>query len=97
MLSSFQEYQKRTLTLIGKITVVKSLAIPNLVHAMMVLPIPGTQILNKIQKAIREFIWDGEKANISLGQLSLPYEEEAYSVLISVNSLIRCILAGFLG
>ncbi len=55
MLSLFQEYQKRKLTLICKITVVKYLAIPKLVHAMMVLPNPGKQILNKIQKAIREF------------------------------------------
>ncbi len=41
MLLLFQEHQKRNLTLIGEITVVKSLAIPNLVHAMMVLQHPG--------------------------------------------------------
>ena len=75
MLSLLQEYLKRKLTLIGKITVVKSLAIPKLVHAMTVLPNPGKQILNKIQKAIREFLWDGKKAKIGLGQLSLPYEK----------------------
>ncbi len=55
MLSLLQEHQKRKFTLICKITVVKYLAIPKLVHAMMVLPNPGKQILNKIQKAIREF------------------------------------------
>ncbi len=75
MLSLFQEYQKRKLTLICKIRVLKSLAIPKLVHAMAVLPSPGTQILNKFQKIIREFIWDGEKAKIGLGQLSLPHEK----------------------
>ncbi len=61
MLSLFQEYQKRKLTLIGKITVGKSLAIPKLVHAKMVLPNPGNQILNKIQKVIREFLWIGKR------------------------------------
>ncbi len=75
MLSLFQEYQKRKLTLIGKITVVKSLATPKLVHAMMVLPNLGKQFFKKIQKPIREFIWDEKRVKIGLGQLSLPYEK----------------------
>ena len=55
-------------------------------------PNPGKQILNKIQKAMRAFLWDGKKAKIGLGHLSLLYEKGA-----SVNSRIRCLLAGFVG
>ena len=38
-------YQKRYLLLLGKITVIKTLAIPKLIHILSVLPSPGKRYI----------------------------------------------------
>ncbi len=48
--SVLREYCKRRLSLIGEVTVVKSLAIPKFVHLMTALPNPGAKLINEINK-----------------------------------------------
>ena len=62
-------YKPRNLSLIGKITVVKTLAIPKLIHALQTLPSPPEEINNKIKNIIRKFLWNNKRAKISLEQL----------------------------
>ncbi len=64
---------------------------------MTLLPSPGKQILNKIQEAIREFLWDGKRAKIGLGQLSLPCEKGSLRCTDISTFSDRCILAEILG
>ena len=61
-------YRKMRLSLIGRITVIKTLAIPQLVYLMTVLPSPGKYIFSKLEDMFKHFIWDGN-VKIVLNQL----------------------------
>ena len=50
-------WSKRNLTVIGKITVVKTLILPVLNHLIITLPNPTQDILKKVNKLIFTFIW----------------------------------------
>ena len=54
----------RDLTLIGKITVIKSLALPKLVMLFQVLPSPKEDLLKEIERICFNFIWGGKKDKI---------------------------------
>ena len=58
-----REYSKRRLSLAGKVTVVKSLAIPTFVHLMTVLPNLGAKLINEIKREIRIFYGTKESKN----------------------------------
>ena len=63
-----QSYKKRSLSLIGKITVIKTLTVPKLVYAMKVLPPPSKEIIDRL-KLFKSFIWKEGKPRIILSQL----------------------------
>ena len=48
----------RDLTYIGKVTVIKTLALPILVQSLTVLPNPQDSILNDIEKIFYKFLWN---------------------------------------
>ena len=51
----------RPLSLLGKITVVKSLALSILVHLFMVLPDPSPEWIKELESLFFRFIWDRER------------------------------------
>ena len=57
--------KNRILTIMGKIQVTKSLAIPKLVHLLMSLPSPTPDMMNRLNKIFYTFIWDGNPDKIS--------------------------------
>ena len=54
----------RDLTYIGKVTVIKTLALPILVQCLTDLPNPPDSILNDIQEIFYKFLWNGKKDKI---------------------------------
>jgi len=62
-LNEFQKtlnlWSTRSLTFYGRITIIKSLALPKLVHLFTSLPNPPANILSKIQTSCFNFIWKG--------------------------------------
>ena len=66
-------WRMRNLTLQGKITIFKTLAISKIVHLALVLSVPSSVIkeLNKIQQ---NFIWSGKNSKIKHGTLCNDYE-----------------------
>jgi hypothetical protein len=50
-------WMRRDLTSIGKITVIKTLALPKLIHLFSVLPGPTKQLEDVINKIFFKFIW----------------------------------------
>ena len=54
----------RDLTFIGKITVIKSLALPILIQILPVLPNPPDNILKDIQKTFYKFLWNGKRDKV---------------------------------
>ena len=68
-------YAKRKISLVGKITVIKSLAIPKLVYPMSVLPKLSEEMLNLLHKLFRKFIWGTSKPRMTLSQLEQDFVE----------------------
>jgi hypothetical protein len=62
-------------TYIGKVTVIKTLALPILVQCLTVLPNPPDSILNDIEQIFYNFLWDGKKDNIKRSIIINEYEE----------------------
>ena len=51
-------YKKRKLSLIGKVTVLKTLIVPKLVYVMQVLPSPTQEFLKQMEIIFKRFLWD---------------------------------------
>jgi hypothetical protein len=66
-------WSRRSLTLMGKVCVVKMLVIPKLVYHFTTLPNPPQSFIGSVEKAIKNFIWEGKRAKISLSKLCQDY------------------------
>ena len=76
-----KQWQHRKLSLIGKITVIKSYAFPKLVYPLTVLPNPPNDILKKINNAIFEFLWDNKPDKIKRQTITQDYEKGGLKML----------------
>ena len=63
----------RSLSLIGKIQIVNTLVISQLIYCMQCLPTLPDEITQKLNQKIRQFIWSGRKPKMSLARLSKSY------------------------
>ena len=64
-----KSWQHRKLTLLGKITVVKSLALPKLIHLLTALPNPNDNWVKEINSMFFSFIWNGRPDKIKRSTL----------------------------
>ena len=64
---------KRSLTVLGRITVVKSLLVSKLNYLFLSSPNPTEEIMKNIDRSLHTFIWEGKPDKISRNQLSQPY------------------------
>ena len=76
-----KQWQHRKLSLIGKITVIKSYAFPKLVYPLTVLPNPPNDILKKINNAIFDFLWDNKPDKIKRQTITQDYEKGGLKML----------------
>ena len=53
-------WRTRNLTLIGKITLIKSLFISKFIHILLSLPSPSEILFNKIESLFENFLWNGK-------------------------------------
>ena len=83
-------YRHRMLSLIGKITVIKTLAIPKIIHVIQTLPSPPLSMVNRIKTSIRKFLWNGKRAKISLEQLGNTIENGGLA-LTNIDLLCKSI------
>ena len=59
-----KQWQHHKLTLLGKITVIKSMALPKIIYPLTVLPNINDDLLNEITKAMFNFLWDNKPDKI---------------------------------
>ena len=52
-------WQLRNLTIVGKITIIKSLLISKFIHILLSLPSPKETLFNKIESLFNLFLWNG--------------------------------------
>ena len=59
-----QLWSKRSLTLFGKVAIIKSLIVPQLTYLLSVLPTTGQNYLKDIDSLIFNFLWDNKPPKI---------------------------------
>ena len=73
--SVLQVWQKRQLSLLGKILIVNTLAGSMMVYLLQVLPSPNAETLKHFNKLIQDFLWKGKRPKIKLTMLQSNYEQ----------------------
>lgn len=68
------QWRRRNLTLIGKITVVKSLLVSKLVHVLTALPCPGEDTIKKLNSILFRFVWNNGADKIKRSTLVQDYK-----------------------
>jgi hypothetical protein len=71
----FKQWNKRNLTPIGKITVVKSLILPVLNHLFIALPNPSIEIIKDIEAMLYTFIWKSSVNRVKKDIMQKKYQE----------------------
>ena len=67
-------WHHRKLTLLGKVTVIKTYALPKLIYPLTVLNNPPKHILDDINKTIFSFIWNDKPDKIKRNIVTQNYE-----------------------
>lgn len=57
--SSVKQWNRRCLTPLGKITVIKSMLLPKITHLLLSLPNPDTNSMQEINNIFYDFLWHG--------------------------------------
>ena len=81
-------WRMRNLTLEGKITIFKTLAISKIIHLSLVTNVP-TQIINELNKIQKEFIWNGSNPKIKHSTLCNKYENGGLKNVDILSKVIR--------
>ena len=74
-------WSRRKLTLIGKITVLKTLIMPKIVHLLTVLPSPSFDKLKKLDTLFFRFLWDNKPDKIKRDVLCKSIEEGGLNMI----------------
>jgi hypothetical protein len=70
-----KSWQHRKLPLLGKVTVIKTLALPKLIHLLTSLPNLKQSLFNDLDKLFFNFIWDGKPEKIKRNTLIADFED----------------------
>ena len=81
------QWNRRSLTIIGKITVVKTLLVSKMVHVFSALPNPPKDLIMKISKILFRFIWRNGPDKIKRHKLVQNYDRGGLKML-ELNSFI---------
>ena len=74
-------WYQRYLTPIGKVTVIKTLALSKLNHLFLALPNPKKELLKKIENMFYKFIWNGKPDKIRRQILTNLYLEGGMNMI----------------
>lgn len=73
IIALMEQWKRRILTPIGRVTVIKSLLIPKLNHLFISLPTPKKEIVSFICMAIFEFLWKSKTDKIKRSLITQDY------------------------
>jgi exonuclease III len=71
---------RRYLTLYGKVTIINTFVISQLVYLLSVLPSPSEEMLVRINKLLFEFVWNAKPDKVKRSSMKLPKEKGGVSV-----------------
>ena len=81
-------YGRRGLSIIGRVTVIKTLAVSKLIHVLSITENPSSNFINEIENKFQNFVWNNKSARIKYTFASKPYEEGGLS-LPDLHSLVK--------
>ena len=87
-----KRWNHRKLSLIGKVTLVKTFALPKLIYPLTVLKNPPVDILKKIKFEIFNFIWDSNPDKIKYSIIMQDYKDGGLR-LINIDYFIEALKA----
>jgi hypothetical protein len=81
MLSILNKWKKHKLSILGKITVIKTFALPKIIYPLTVLENPPPDTLSLINDTFFKFIWDEKPDKISRCNIKKRYEQEGLKMV----------------
>lgn len=90
-----KSWSKRNLTLFGKITVIKSLLLPKLTHLFTSLPKPENNIIQKLEKAFYNYLWEGKIDKVNRKLIIQDYELGGCR-MVDIKSFIKALKLSWL-
>lgn len=85
-----KQWSKRVLTPFGRITVLKTIIISKLNHLFIALPNPDKTIIDKLNKAFYNFIWQSKADKVKRGILVQEYNKGGLK-MIELNKFITAL------
>ena len=89
-----QQWQHRKLTLMGKIVVIKNYALPKLIYPLTSLPNPPKDTINRLEKSMYNFLWDGKPDKIKRETITQDYDHGGLK-MIDIETFIWSLKAGW--
>ena len=74
-------WKMRQLSLIGKITIIKTLALAKLVHLFTSLPTPGVEVMKKIKNILYGFLWNNKNDKIRRTKICQSYQNDGLKMV----------------
>jgi len=88
-------WKQRSLTLLGKITVWKTLALSKLTYIALMIPFISPERIKRIREIMLEFLWGGGSAKIAIRTLQLPTSEGGLN-LPSIEEYLASLKTGWI-
>ena len=83
-------WSMRNLSLIGKITVIKTLALSKIVHLLISIPSPNPEMLKEIKSLVFRFLWNNKPDKIRRTKICQPYERGGLK-MIDIDGFINAL------
>ena len=79
--NTLRVWNKRQLTPLGKIAIIKTLAISKITYLFIALPDPSETFLQELNTIFLQFLWDGKRGKIKKSVVCKPQEEGGIGML----------------
>ena len=73
--SAITQWKKRNLTVLGKITVAKTILLSKITHLLISIPSPSKIVIKKLETLLFKYIWNDKNDRIARGLLVQDYKE----------------------
>ena len=89
------QWKRRHLSLLGKITVIKSLLLSKLVYIFMALPSPSSSMMKRIETIFFQFLWNNRNDPVKRAKIVQPYEYDGLR-MVDLASFIKSMKIGWI-
>ncbi len=88
------KWKHRKLSLLGKITVIKTFAAPKLIYPLTVLHDPPEHMIKRVRTKLFQFLWDNKPDKVKRNTIIQSYEKGGLKML-DIDSFITSVRASW--